>query len=65
MAVLFLASLLVCWTAESRGNPRLHALATLDGGNMEGKEARFGVFNSALVCHGDDLRLLRRRQLHA
>ncbi len=50
MTVLFLASLLICWTAESRGNPRLHALATIDGGNMEGKEARFGVFNSALFA---------------
>jgi len=50
MAVLFLASLLICWTAESKGNPRMHALAALDGGNMEGKEIRFGVFNSALFA---------------
>lgn len=50
MAVLFLASLLVCWTAESKGNPRFQALAGGSGGNMEGKEIRFGVFNSALYA---------------
>jgi len=51
MAILFLAAVLACWRAESRGNPRLHALG-LDpaGGNMEGKEVRFGIFNSALFA---------------
>jgi len=51
MAILFLAAVLVCWRAESRGNPRLQALG-IDpaSGNMEGKEVRFGVFNSALFA---------------
>ena len=47
MAVLFLAGVLICWQAEAVGNPRLTALG-LDpaGGNMEGKEVRFGIFAS-------------------
>jgi potassium-transporting ATPase potassium-binding subunit len=40
--------MLVTWYAESAGNPRVHALGVAAApGNMEGKEARFGVFNSA------------------
>ena len=50
MAILFLASLLVCWSAESKGNYRFKDLAMASGGNMEGKEVRFGVFNSALYA---------------
>jgi K+-transporting ATPase ATPase A chain len=51
MAILFLAAVLVCWRAESYGNPRLHALGVdPGGGNMEGKEVRFGIFNSALFA---------------
>jgi len=51
MLLLFLAGLIVCWQAESLGNPRLHALGVdPSGGNMEGKEVRFGVFNSALFA---------------
>ena len=50
MAVLFLASLLVCWTAESKGNSRYQVLSESSGGNMEGKETRFGIFNSALFA---------------
>jgi K+-transporting ATPase ATPase A chain len=51
MLILFLASVTVCWQAEADGNPRLQALG-LDPatGNMEGKEVRFGVFNSALFA---------------
>lgn len=51
MAILFLAAALVCWRAESAGNPRLQALG-IDpaGGNMEGKEVRFGVFDSSLFA---------------
>jgi K+-transporting ATPase ATPase A chain len=51
MAVLFLAGMLICWQAEAVGNPRLTALG-LDpaGGNMEGKEVRFGIFASALFA---------------
>jgi potassium-transporting ATPase potassium-binding subunit len=42
---------LICWHAEAQGNPRLAALG-LDqtGGNLEGKEVRFGIFNSALFA---------------
>jgi len=51
MAVLFLAGLLLCWWAEGAGNPRLHALGVDSAyGNMEGKEVRFGIFNSALFA---------------
>ena len=51
MMVLFLAGTLLCWWAESRGNP-IHqqlGVAVADG-NMEGKEVRFGIFNSALFA---------------
>ncbi|MBP2686245.1 MAG: K+-transporting ATPase, KdpA [Deltaproteobacteria bacterium] len=51
MTVLFLAGLLLCWWAEGAGNPRLHALGVdSSGGNMEGKEVRFGIFSSALFA---------------
>jgi K+-transporting ATPase ATPase A chain len=51
MAVLFLAGALLCWRAEGGGNPRLHALGVDPaGGNMEGKEVRFGIFGSALFA---------------
>jgi potassium-transporting ATPase potassium-binding subunit len=51
MAVLFLAAVLLCWWAEGAGNPRLHALGVDSAyGNMEGKEVRFGIFNSALFA---------------
>jgi K+-transporting ATPase ATPase A chain len=51
MAILFLAAVLVCWWAESTGNPRLYSLGVAPGsGNMEGKEVRFGIFNSALFA---------------
>jgi K+-transporting ATPase ATPase A chain len=51
MMVLFLAGTLLCWWAEAKGNP-IHqqlGVATADG-NMEGKEVRFGIFNSALFA---------------
>jgi len=51
MFTLFLAGVLTCWTAEAHGNPRMQQLgvAAADG-NMEGKETRFGIFNSALFA---------------
>lgn len=51
MAILFLAAALLCWKAEAAGNPRLQA-AGIDaaGGNMEGKEVRFGVAASSLFA---------------
>ena len=51
MAILFLAAALVCWRAESAGNPRLRALGVAAAaGNMEGKEVRFGVPASSLFA---------------
>ncbi|MCK9196241.1 MAG: potassium-transporting ATPase subunit KdpA [Syntrophales bacterium] len=51
MAFLFLAGVLVCWWAEAAGNPHLTALGVDQlSGNMEGKEVRFGIFNSALFA---------------
>jgi K+-transporting ATPase ATPase A chain len=51
MAVLFVAGALVTWWAEAAGNP-IHQTLGLDAadGNVEGKETRFGVFNSALFA---------------
>jgi K+-transporting ATPase ATPase A chain len=51
MVVLFLAGAIFCWWAEARGNPVHQALgAAAADGNMEGKEVRFGIFNSALFA---------------
>ncbi len=51
MVILFLGAVLVCWWAEDGGNPRLYALGVDPAaGNMEGKEVRLGVFNSALFA---------------
>jgi K+-transporting ATPase ATPase A chain len=51
MMALFVAGVLLCWWAESNGNPIHQSLgiSALDG-NMEGKEVRFGIFNSALFA---------------
>jgi potassium-transporting ATPase potassium-binding subunit len=55
MTAVFLALLVTCFWAEQAGNPRLGELgvdqtasALQSGGNMEGKEVRFGIANSAL-----------------
>jgi K+-transporting ATPase ATPase A chain len=55
MAVLFLVGVTFVYWAESAGNPLLagvdqHASAMQSGGNMEGKEVRFGIANSALFA---------------
>ncbi|HEU5080973.1 MAG TPA: potassium-transporting ATPase subunit KdpA [Opitutaceae bacterium] len=51
MAAMFLAGVLVCWKAESAGNPIHQSLGLVaSDGNMEGKETRFGIFNSALFA---------------
>jgi K+-transporting ATPase ATPase A chain len=55
MAVLFFAGVTAAYWAEARGNPMLagadqHASAMQPGGNMEGKEVRFGIANSALFA---------------
>ncbi|GJD44130.1 Potassium-transporting ATPase potassium-binding subunit [Methylobacterium cerastii] len=49
MAVLFLAGIAITYGAESAGSPVLNALG-LPGGNMEGKEVRFGIVASALFA---------------
>ena len=57
MFALFIAGVSVTYWAESRGNP-IHAARGVDvattstnpGGNMEGKEVRFGIANSALYA---------------
>ena len=49
MGVLFIAGVAVLYGAEAAGNPLLHAIG-LDGGNMEGKEVRFGIAASALFA---------------
>ena len=55
MAILFLMGVTPAIWAEQRGNPQFaalglnqHATASQSGGNMEGKEVRFGIVNSAL-----------------
>jgi potassium-transporting ATPase potassium-binding subunit len=57
MGILFLAGVLVAYWAESAGNPAFNSLgvdqvasALQSGGNMEGKEVRFGIANSALFA---------------
>ena len=63
MAALFLVGVFAAYTAEARGNPEIASIATPNsgaidqspstlqaGGNMEGKETRFGIANSALFA---------------
>ncbi|HVB37580.1 MAG TPA: potassium-transporting ATPase subunit KdpA [Vicinamibacterales bacterium] len=57
MAFLFLAGVTTAYWAEARGNPLLtaagadqHVTALCPGGNMEGKEVRFGIADSALFA---------------
>jgi K+-transporting ATPase ATPase A chain len=55
MTALFLVGVSVAYWAEARGNPELAgvdqtASAVHPGGNMEGKEVRFGIANSALFA---------------
>ena len=57
MAFLFLCGVTVVYWAEARGNPLLTAAGadqsvsvTAPGGNMEGKEVRFGIANTALFA---------------
>jgi K+-transporting ATPase ATPase A chain len=55
MALLFLAGVTTAYWAEARGNLQLASVnqtasASQSGGNMEGKEVRFGIANSALFA---------------
>ena len=47
MSILFVCGVAIATSSEQRGNPELHA-AGIVGGNMEGKEVRFGIAGSAL-----------------
>jgi potassium-transporting ATPase potassium-binding subunit len=49
MGVLFIAGVAACYWAEAHGNDALTAMG-LTGGNMEGKEVRFGIVASALFA---------------
>jgi K+-transporting ATPase ATPase A chain len=49
MGILFLVGVFFCYWAEAHGNDALNALG-LTGGNMEGKEVRFGIVASALFA---------------
>lgn len=55
MVVLWFVGTLVCYWAESQPNPLFHGVdqrvsLSQPGGNMEGKEVRFGIANSALFA---------------
>src|ERR1035438_6535856 len=51
MFAMFACGVLVCWKAESSGNPIHQKLGvSAADGNMEGKEVRFGIFSSALFA---------------
>jgi K+-transporting ATPase ATPase A chain len=57
MSILFLLGAFICYGAESAGNPAFaplgvdqQASALQSGGNMEGKEVRFGIADSALFA---------------
>ncbi|HZC44060.1 MAG TPA: potassium-transporting ATPase subunit KdpA, partial [Acidobacteriaceae bacterium] len=55
MGILFFAGVTTAYWAEARGNPLMHGVAqqtteTQAGGNMEGKEVRFGIANTALFA---------------
>jgi K+-transporting ATPase ATPase A chain len=55
MTILWFAGVFTCYWAEAQANPLMHnvdqhASLTQAGGNMEGKEVRFGIANSALFA---------------
>src|SRR6202789_4363890 len=55
MTALWFCGVFVCYWAEAQPNPLMHNVAqhaslTQSGGNMEGKEVRFGIANSALFA---------------
>jgi K+-transporting ATPase ATPase A chain len=49
MGILFMAGVIVCYAAEAQGTTMMDMLG-LTGGNMEGKETRFGIVASALFA---------------
>jgi len=51
MMILFVIGVIVCAQFEAAGNPLHRKLGVaVEDGNMEGKEVRFGIFNSALFA---------------
>ncbi len=57
MSTMFFIGVFVCYSSEQKGNPNIAGLnvltkdtGTQPGGNMEGKETRFGIVNSALFA---------------
>ena len=69
MSVLFVAGVAVVYMAEQHGTPAQHAAGLhthafdgSTGGNMEGKEQRFGIAGSSLWTAVDHGHLLRRGQ---
>jgi K+-transporting ATPase ATPase A chain len=57
MVIIFVGLLALCCWSEQKGTPQLASAgadlqpsSTQSGGNMEGKEVRFGIFNSALFA---------------
>ena len=51
MMMLFVTGVVTCWWAEAHGNPIHQAMGVIAGdGNMEGKEVRFGIFNSSIFA---------------
>jgi K+-transporting ATPase ATPase A chain len=50
MAFLFFAGVTTAYWAEAHTNPAVHGLAVAPGGNLEGKETRFGIAASALFA---------------
>ncbi len=50
MLIVFLAGALICSHFEYQGNPIYQKLGCVSSSNLEGKEARFGIFNSALFA---------------
>lgn len=50
MTLIFVAAVVATTAAEQAGNPRLTALGAAAGGNMEGKEVRFGIEASSLFA---------------
>jgi K+-transporting ATPase ATPase A chain len=50
MSVLFFAGVAAAYSAEAHANPALHDVGIAHAGNMEGKEVRFGIADSALFA---------------
>ena len=65
MGVLFLAGVGVCLLGRGRGQSAASTRSASTGGNMEGKEVRFGIAAVGALRRRHDGRLLRRGQRHA